>query len=96
MKLEDQADLLSPVCTQVTHAGEIVPGHDHGARRRRVDGGQEVEQCGLTATRRPGDGDHFPIGNAEIDAGQGRDLARIVAGRARDLNGCVGRHITHS
>ena len=97
VELEDEPDLLAPVGAEVGDLGQVLSGDPDGARSRRVDPGEQVQERGLAASRGSGDGHHLPLAHLELDArkrghGSGED-----PGDALELDQRrSGEELTHS
>ena len=81
MELEDEADL--PVPHRRERGGGLLAVHQPVepdlARRRRVEGAQQVEQRALARAARPHDGDELPPAHRQVHARQHLDRGAVAA-----------------
>ncbi len=79
--LEDEADgvVAQPRQAGFRNLGHLFAAEPVAARARPIEQAQDVEQGGLAASRRPGDGDEFAGGDFQRNALQGLRLDLAVA-----------------
>ena len=77
VQLEHEADLFAAEAAHVVDSIQVPTVDENSARRRGVEGGDEVEQGGLPATGRTGDGNELPLVDREVDTVEGSDPALV-------------------
>jgi hypothetical protein len=80
-ELEDDADLAAPESRKrfFPERRDVDSVEQDATGRRRIQAGDETQQCGFSAARRPGDGGHTAVVDAQrrrMQNREGRTAAR--------------------
>ena len=80
VELEDESDVPAAPLGQLAFRQrcEVSSGHNHLARRRAVDAGDQVQQRGLARARRPHQRQELALRHFEAQAVEHRDLLAIA------------------